>query len=88
MRPLIPIGTVAEKSIVWRAAGTNSMIWPISTAKPMSSIRSASSSTRKCTPEKSSVPRRRWSSTRPGVPAITWAPARIPSIWRSMESPP
>src|SRR4030042_1622397 len=59
MRPRIPIGTVAEKSIVWRVAGTNSMIWPISTAKPMSSIRSASSSTRKWTPEKSSAPPRR-----------------------------
>ena len=84
----MPMGTVAEKSIVWRSAGTNSMIWPISTAKPMSSIRSASSSTRKWTPEKSSVPRRRWSRTRPGVPAITWAPARIPSTCRSIESPP
>ncbi len=55
----MPIGIVAEKSSVCRSAGTNSMICPISTAKPMSSMRSASSRTSMRTPEKSSVPRRR-----------------------------
>ena len=43
--------------------------------KPMSSMRSASSSTTNVSFEKSTVPRARWSSTRPGVPTMICAPA-------------
>ena len=39
-------GIVAEKSIVWRAAGTIASSFSISGRKPRSSISSASSSTR------------------------------------------
>jgi hypothetical protein len=57
---------VAEKNSVWRSAGSAPSSSSISSLKPMSSMRSASSrmAMRMC--EGSKVPRRRWSSRRPG----------------------
>ena len=47
----------------------------MSSWKPIDSISSHSSSTAHLTRSSFSVPRRRWSSTRPGVPHTIWPPA-------------
>ena len=51
------VGTVAENIAVWRLLGVRRRIRSTSGMKPMSSIRSASSSTRYVTLSKESVPR-------------------------------
>ena len=58
---------VAENSIVWRVFGTLARMASRSSLKPMSSMRSASSSTRNCRRERSMRPEFIWSSMRPGV---------------------
>jgi hypothetical protein len=59
-------GIVALKKSVWRFAGTCLRIRRISGRKPMSSIRSASSSTRILELRELRVGARKWSSRRPG----------------------
>ena len=54
----------------------------------MSSMWSPSSSTTLVMSSVLSVPRRRWSRIRPGVPTTTEAPSRSERIWRSMSRPP
>ncbi len=76
-------GIVAEKSCVWRTAGTFWKIFSMSGRKPRSSILSASSSTTSVAFDRSS---RRWlfrSMRRPGVPTTICAPALSCSIWPS-----
>ena len=48
---------VAEKNSVWRVKGVSLKMRSISGMNPMSSIRSASSTTMICTPESRSFPR-------------------------------
>ena len=67
-------GIVAENSTVWRSAGVAARIASMSSAKPMSSISSASSSTTSRAPSSFSVLRRMWSSARPGVATTTSTP--------------
>ena len=57
---------VAEKNSVWRVNGTSLKMRSMSGMKPMSSMRSASSTTMICTPVSISLPRSKWSSRRPG----------------------
>ena len=57
---------VAEKSAVWRSAGVAARIVSRSSAKPMSSISSASSRITTATSSKRRLPRLRWSTARPG----------------------
>ena len=61
-------GIVAENSATFLSAGVSARIVSTSSAKPMLSISSASSSTRNRSSVRSSVPRSRWSMIRPGVP--------------------
>ena len=67
-------GMVADMSAVWRVEGVSPRIASTSWAKPLSSISSASSSTMNRTDRRSRVPWRMWSSVRPGVPMMMWAP--------------
>ena len=73
-------GIVAEKSTVWRSSGSR-RIASMSSAKPMSSISSASSSTTTWT--ESSVPRPMWSSAGPEWHDDVHAATRA-SSWRPM----
>ncbi len=75
--------SVAENNSVWRSAGRRLMMVSISSMKPMSSMRSASSSTSVCTVLSLTRPEFRWSIRRPGVAtststrrdsAFNWAP--------------
>lgn len=72
-------GSVAEKSSTCLSASpppapmASHTFW-MSSLKPMSSIWSASSSTRNRRLPSLSVPRSMWSSTRPGVPTTTCTP--------------
>ena len=63
------------------------MMRRMSFSKPLSSIRSASSSTRYSTPPSASVPSPMRSSTRPGVPITTCAPL-IARICCALSTPP
>ena len=72
--PSMRDGMVAEKSTVCRCAGACSRIASMSSAKPMSSISSASSSTTVARPPSRSVPRAMWSRARPGVATTTSTP--------------
>ena len=73
---------VAEKSAVWRSAGTADRMASRSSAKPMSSISSASSSTTNSTASRFRLPRVRWSTARPGVATTTSTPRRrLRSCW-------
>ena len=65
-----------------------SRIASMSSWKPIDSISSHSSSTAHFTRSSFSVPRRRWSSTRPGVPHTIWPPALSISTWRPIGAPP
>ena len=57
---------VAEKSAVWRSAGVAERMASRSSAKPMSSISSASSRMTTRTASRRRLPRLRWSTARPG----------------------
>mmetsp|Transcript_7065 Transcript_7065/g.30103 ORF Transcript_7065/g.30103 Transcript_7065/m.30103 type:complete len:301 (+) Transcript_7065:3316-4218(+) len=83
-----PSGKVAENSSVCRWAGVRLAIALMSSTKPMSSMRSASSSTSVFRADRSSVPRSRWSSSRPGVPTAMWAPKDRLSAWGLNGLPP
>ncbi len=72
-------GIVAEKRAVWRAAGVAERIASSSSAKPMSSISSASSRMTTSTLSRRRLPRVRWSTARPGVATTTWSRAGGPA---------
>ena len=82
MRPASP-SSVAEKNSVCRSAGHRATMRSTAGRKPMSSMRSASSSTSVWT--WSSVKARRWSrsSSRPGVATTMWARRARASASRS-----
>ena len=81
-------GMVAEKNSVWRAGESRPQIRSISGIKPISSIRSASSMTNTSTAVSSSLPRPKWSSSRPGVAISTSAPRSSLRNCSSNDTPP
>mmetsp|Transcript_13869 Transcript_13869/g.46904 ORF Transcript_13869/g.46904 Transcript_13869/m.46904 type:complete len:287 (-) Transcript_13869:459-1319(-) len=82
-------GMVAEKRHVWRSGCVQApRMADMSSAKPMSSIWSASSRVANRTAVSASVPRSMWSLMRPGVPASTSMPARRADTWGPMGAPP
>ena len=86
--PAMRGGIVAENNTVWRSLGSEPRIVSMSSAKPMSSISSASSSTTVRIPSTSSERRPRWSRTRPGVPTTTWTPRSSDCSCRKIGCPP
>ena len=72
---------VAENSSVWRSAGIFSTIAVTSGRNPMSSMRSASSSTSTWTADRSTTPRSIRSIRRPGVAMRMSVPLRSSLIW-------
>ena len=74
-------GMVAENSATCLLSGVSARIVSTSSAKPIFSISSASSSTRKRSSDRSRVPFSRWSMIRPGVPTTTWTPRRSAESW-------
>ncbi len=75
-------GMVAENSATCLVEGVSARIVSTSSAKPIFSISSASSSTRNFSSLRSSVPLSRWSMMRPGVPTMTSTPRRrADSCW-------
>jgi hypothetical protein len=84
----ISSGKVAEKSRFCRSRGSSAMMRLMSGRKPMSSMRSASSSTRIDTWLNMTVLFCTWSSRRPGVATSTSTPLRSCSIWAFMSTPP
>ncbi len=86
----IASGMVAENSIVCRSSrgGRKLRMFSISSWKPIDSISSHSSSTSSRMSLVTSVLRRMWSSTRPGVPATICAPACSASICGFIGAPP
>ncbi len=70
----IAFGTVAENISVRRPSGAAARMNSRSSAKPRSSISSASSSTTARKPDRSRLPRSMWSRNRPGVPTTICAP--------------
>ena len=87
-RRWISPGIVAEKNNVCRIGGSSEHMRSMSGMKPMSSIRSASSMTRISMPVSSSLPRWKWSRSRPGVAMTTSAPRSSFLSWSSKETPP
>ena len=79
---------VAEKNSVCRVKGVSWKIRSMSGMKPMSSIRSASSTTMICTPVSSSLPRSKWSRRRPGVAISTSTPRSISLSCSPKDTPP
>ncbi len=80
---------VAENSRVWRFwRGSLARIFLIDGRKPMSSMRSASSSTRISMPDRSTLRRSRWSIRRPGQATSRSTPRRSTSNWLPMPTPP
>ena len=69
-------GIVAENSATCLSSGVSARIVSTSSWKPILSISSASSRTRKRSSDRSRVPFSRWSMIRPGVPTTTWTPRR------------
>ncbi|OUE08531.1 hypothetical protein CMsap09_06260 [Clavibacter michiganensis] len=69
-------GIVAENSAICFDLGVSARIVSTSSAKPIFSISSASSSTRNFSCDRSRVPLSRWSMMRPGVPTTTCTPRR------------
>ena len=79
---------VAEKNSVCFLAGVSLKIRSRSGMKPISSMRSASSTTMICTPVIRSLPRSKWSSRRPGVAISTSTPRSSFCSWSLNETPP
>mmetsp|Transcript_14132 Transcript_14132/g.35666 ORF Transcript_14132/g.35666 Transcript_14132/m.35666 type:complete len:286 (+) Transcript_14132:911-1768(+) len=79
---------VALKSSVWWPGGRLRMTSRICGSKPMSSIRSASSSTTYCTRFSALLPCCRWSMKRPGVATTISTPLRRSPRWSPMLEPP
>ena len=86
--PLIEGGIVAEKSSVWRSSGHSFTMRRTLGQKPMSSMRSASSSTRTCTSLSETWPCSMRSIRRPGVATSRSQPLSSPRICRSNFAPP
>ena len=80
--------SVAENSKVWRLAGVAATMASMSSAKPMSSMRSASSRISTSTSDSLILRRLRWSSRRPGVATTTshWRCNCL--IWANIGAPP
>ena len=85
---LMRASNVAENSSVCRCFGTRPMIRFICGRKPMSSMRSASSSTRTSTASSLAWPASMWSSRRPGQATRMSTPRRRLSICGCMPAPP
>ncbi|COZ36361.1 Uncharacterised protein [Mycobacterium tuberculosis] len=79
---------VAENRATCLYSGVSDRMRSTSSAKPMVSISSASSSTRKSTRDRSKVARSRWSIIRPGVPTTTCAPRLNPASCTAYDDPP
>ena len=79
---------VALKNSVCRVLGVSWKIRSISGMNPMSSIRSASSTTMICTPFSISLPRSKWSRSRPGVAISTSTPRSISLSCSPNDTPP
>ena len=79
---------VAENSSDWRCLGRRLRMRLIAGRKPMSSMRSASSSTSTCTASSLTLPRSRWSIRRPGQATSTSTPRRSWSTCGCMPTPP
>ena len=85
---VISAGMVAEKNSVCFLTGVSLKMRSRSGMKPMSSMRSASSTTMICTPVISSLPRSKWSSRRPGVAISTSTPRSSFCSWSLNDTPP
>ena len=85
---MISSGSVAEKSSVWRSVGSVPTMRWTSGQKPMSIIRSASSSTSTSSRVKSGVADRMWSMSRPGVATTIETPAFSARSCGSIGTPP
>ena len=83
-------GSVAENMIVCRSLGMYETIFMMSSEKPMSSMRSASSRMRYSTCERSTPLFCKWAIMRPGVAITTSEPLSMPFFWMSqpLPSPP
>ena len=79
---------VAENSRVWRLSGVAATMVLMSSIKPMSSMRSASSSTSISRRSKSMRPARMWSIRRPGVATIRSIGRESALIWKPKPAPP
>ena len=79
---------VALNNKVWRCLGRRFKIKLISSMKPISNMRSASSNTRVLMWLKSTAPLLRWSSNRPGVATNTCTPFCRASTCALMLTPP
>ena len=79
---------VALKNSVCRVKGVSWKMRSISGMNPMSSIRSASSTTMIWTPVSNSLPRSKWSSRRPGVAISTSTPRSISLSCSPKLTPP
>ncbi len=84
----ISLEKVAENIRFWRSFDSRLMIRWMSGRKPMSSMRSASSSTRICTCDRFSVFCSTWSSRRPGVATSSSQPLRSAIVCGFMSTPP
>ena len=84
----ISLGMVALNSRFWRWAGRWRMTFFTSFTKPMSSIRSASSSTKISSRLRSTWPWPIRSFNRPGQAVSTSAPRRSASTWGCWPTPP
>ncbi len=80
--------SVAEKNSDWRRAGSAAMTLRMSRMKPMSSIRSASSSTKTSTASRRANPCCMRSSSRPGVAMTMSTPRRSACTWGFCPTPP
>ena len=79
---------VAEKNSVWRVGGSAATIFFTSGQNPMSSMRSASSSTSAARWSNRKPPYRMWSIRRPGVATTTSTPASSARVCGPMSTPP
>src|SRR6476660_9926114 len=86
-RSAISRGIVAEKNSVWRLLGSLVTILRMSWMKPMSSMRSASSSTKTSTRSSWTARLCMRSRSRPGVATRTSTPFVSARIWRLMGTP-
>ena len=80
--------SVARNSRFWRRAGSSARIRRMSSMKPMSSIRSASSRTRTSTWPRLTVRLPAWSSSRPGVATTISTPASRSRSCGGIGTPP
>ena len=86
--PILAFDSVADSSKVWRSVLQRSVIKVTSSRKPISSMRSASSSTKYSRSLKSRVLRSKCSFRRPGVPTRISGFLRRRADWLLQFSPP